>query len=88
MFIAVLLTMLSSTETGPLDFRCDTLRVDSKAGESLCIGNVVVIRGPVLMCCDRFKAHRPRLAMEVFQLSWKSEGPAFQRTGLGNRSNL
>ena len=32
MFIAVLLTMLSSTETGPLDFRCDTLRVDSKAG--------------------------------------------------------
>ena len=57
MFIAVLLTMLSSTETGPLDFRCDTLRVDSKAGQSLCTGNVVVIRGSVLMCCDQFEAH-------------------------------
>ena len=46
MFIAVLLAMLSSTDTSPLDFRCDTLRVDSKAGQSLCTGNVVVIRGP------------------------------------------
>ena len=56
MFIAVLLAMLSSTDTSPLDFRCDTLRVDSKAGQSLCTGNVVVIRGPVLMCCDQFEA--------------------------------
>ena len=66
MFIATLLTLLATADSAPLDFRCDTLEVDSKAGRSLCTGNVVVIRGPVVMCCDKFEAQ----AAEDWQ--WKS----------------
>lgn len=53
---ALLLTALITSEEPPVEFRCDSLRVDSGPGESSCNGNVVVVRGPVLMCCDRFEA--------------------------------
>ena len=54
--IIVSLLTAESTEPPPVEFRCDSLKVDSGPGQSSCKGNVVVVRGPVLMCCDNFKA--------------------------------
>ena len=54
--LTVLVASLLASEAPPVEFRCDSLKVDSAPGESSCEGNVVVVRGPVLMCCDTFQA--------------------------------
>ncbi|MCK5687900.1 hypothetical protein KAI87_01460 [Myxococcota bacterium] len=41
--------------SGPLDFRCDNMEIHSKPNRSTCVGNVIVQRGELLVCCDRFE---------------------------------
>ena len=54
--VTLIIALLTAPEAPPVEFRCDSLKVDSGPGQSSCTGNVVVVRGPVLMCCDRFQA--------------------------------
>lgn len=41
--------------TGPLDFRCDTMNLESKPNRVSCTGNVVARRDNLLVCCERFE---------------------------------
>lgn len=41
--------------TGPLDFRCDEMNLESKPNRVSCTGNVVARRDTLLVCCDRFE---------------------------------
>lgn len=52
----LIIVSIISAEQPAVEFRCDALKVDSEPGQSSCTGNVVVVRGPVLMCCDHFEA--------------------------------
>lgn len=40
---------------GPLQFRCDKMQIFTKPNRTLCVGNVVFRRGPVLACCRTFE---------------------------------
>lgn len=68
--VTVLIASMLTSEAPPVEFRCDALKVDSGPGQSSCKGNVVVVRGPVLMCCDRFEAQANKdWQWESFQCS-------------------
>lgn len=41
--------------SGPLDFRCDGMRVTSKPNRVTCEGNVIVRRADLLVCCELFE---------------------------------
>lgn len=41
----------------PLDFRCDTMKVASRAHKVVCLKDVVVQRGPLWLCCQKFIGH-------------------------------
>jgi lipopolysaccharide transport protein LptA len=38
----------------PLDFRCDAMQVHSDPNKTVCTGHVVIRRGDVWVCCNRF----------------------------------
>ncbi len=41
--------------TGPLDFRCDSMNLESKPNRVSCSGNIVARRDDLLVCCERFE---------------------------------
>lgn len=43
------------TMQGPLQFRCDNMQIFTKPNSTLCVGNVVFRRGPLLGCCNIFE---------------------------------
>jgi len=66
----LLVASILTSEVPPVEFRCDALKVDSGPGQCSCKGNVVVVRGPVLMCCDAFQAQANKdWQWETFQCS-------------------
>ena len=48
---------LSELRQGPIEFRCDTMKVLSNPNKSICHRNVVVRRGDLLLCCKNFTGY-------------------------------
>ena len=48
---------LSELRHGPIEFRCDTMKVLSNPNRSICNKNVVVRRGDLLVCCKQFTGY-------------------------------
>ena len=42
-------------EEAPVEFVCDAMQLFSKPNRAVCTHNVVVRRGDILLCCDRFE---------------------------------
>ena len=45
------------TRSGPIKFRCDSMQILSNPNRSICHTNVLVRRGDLLLCCDRFEGY-------------------------------
>ena len=57
---------LAQLRQGPIEFRCDSMKVLSKPNRSICQKNVVVRRGDLLVCCSEFTGYADT------DWSWKS----------------
>lgn len=45
-----------TSSTIPVDFRCDSLRLDQKTHRHRCMGHVIIRRDTTLVCCETFEA--------------------------------
>jgi lipopolysaccharide export system protein LptA len=81
---------LPSSKKVSMDFRCGSMKVFSKPNHTICNANVVVRRGNLLLCCERFEGeadanwqwqkfycHGDVRALRDEQLIWADEGEFF-----------
>jgi lipopolysaccharide export system protein LptA len=45
----------AATDPAPIDFRCDSLSILTAPNRNLCVKNVVIRRGDLVLCCDIFE---------------------------------
>ena len=50
----ILLTILTTTETNPVVFRCDGMEVTQEPARSHCQGNAIARQDNILICCQSF----------------------------------
>lgn len=60
-----LVAQLAGSNNGPVDFRCDSMQVFTKPNRTACMGNVVLRRADLMVCCQRLDS----LADEKWQVT-------------------